>query len=104
MLASHSLMDFHTDTTHNGHAIEIAREMNLGYDALVIVSGDGLIHEVLNGINQHEHRDKAFCIPIAPIPTGSGNGMSLNLLGLQDGLDVCAAALNVLKGLFCWSF
>lgn len=87
-----------TYTTHSGHAIEIAREMKLGYDALVTVSGDGLIHEVLNGINQHEHRDQAFCIPIAPIPTGSGNGMSLNLLGLKDGLDVCAAALNVLKG------
>ncbi|KAG1753446.1 ATP-NAD kinase-like domain-containing protein [Suillus lakei] len=88
----------HRYTTHGGHAIEIAREMKLGYDALVTVSGDGLIHEVLNGINQHEHREQAFCIPIAPIPTGSGNGMSLNLLGLQDGLDVCAAALNVLKG------
>lgn len=97
LLAAGCTLDV-TYTTHNGHAIEIAREMNLGYDALVIVSGDGLIHEVLNGIDQHEHRDKAFCIPIAPIPTGSGNGMSLNLLGLQDGLDVCAAALNVLKG------
>jgi sphingosine kinase len=87
-----------TYTTHSGHAIEIAREMKLGYDALVTVSGDGLIHEVLNGMNQHEHRDQAFCIPIAPIPTGSGNGLSLNLLGLQEGLDICAAALNVLKG------
>lgn len=97
LLAAGCTLDV-TYTTHSGHAIEIAREMKLGYDALVTVSGDGLIHEVLNGIDQHEHRDKAFCIPIAPIPTGSGNGMSLNLLGLQDGLDVCAAALNVLKG------
>ncbi|KAG2349830.1 hypothetical protein BDR05DRAFT_986223 [Suillus weaverae] len=97
LLAAGCTLDV-TYTTHSGHAIEIVREMKLGYDALVIVSGDGLIHEVLNGINQHEHRDQAFCIPIAPIPTGSGNGMSLNLLGLQDGLDVCAAALNVLKG------
>lgn len=97
LLAAGCTLDI-TYTTHSGHAIEIAREMKLGYDALVTVSGDGLIHEVLNGINQHEHRDRAFCIPIAPIPTGSGNGMSLNLLGLQDGLDVCAATLNVLKG------
>ncbi|KAG2134405.1 ATP-NAD kinase-like domain-containing protein [Suillus bovinus] len=97
LLAAGCTLDV-TYTTHGGHAIEIAREMKLGYDALVLVSGDGLIHEVLNGIDQHEHRDQAFCIPIAPIPTGSGNGMSLNLLGLQDGLDVCAAALNVLKG------
>ncbi|OAX44699.1 hypothetical protein K503DRAFT_706004 [Rhizopogon vinicolor AM-OR11-026] len=87
-----------TYTTHSGHALELAREMKLEYDALVVVSGDGLIHEVLNGIYQHQHRDKAFCIPIAPIPTGSANAMSLNLLGLQDGLDPCAAALNVLKG------
>jgi len=104
MLASRSLTYYHTDTTHSGHAIEIAREMKLGYDALVTVSGDGLIHEVLNGMNQHEHRDQAFCIPIAPIPTGSGNGLSLNLLGLQEGLDICAAALNVLKGVLCRSF
>jgi sphingosine kinase len=97
LLAAGCTLDV-TYTTHGGHAIEIAREMKLGYDALVVVSGDGLIHEVLNGMDQHEHRDEAFCIPIAPIPTGSGNGMSLNLLGLQDGLDVCAAALNVLKG------
>ncbi|KAG1756721.1 ATP-NAD kinase-like domain-containing protein [Suillus paluster] len=68
------------DTTRSGHALEIAREMKLGYDAL------------------HQHREKAFRMPIVPIPTGSANGMSLNLLGLQDGLDVCAAALNVLKG------
>ncbi|KAG1756719.1 ATP-NAD kinase-like domain-containing protein [Suillus paluster] len=87
-----------TYTTHGGHALEIAREMKLGYDAIVILSGDGLIHEVLNGINQHQNREKAFRIPIVPIPTGSANGLSLNLLGLQDGLDVCAASLNVLKG------
>jgi hypothetical protein len=98
ILALHSQTPYDSDTTHAGHALELSREMNLGYDALVVVSGDGLIHEVLNGIYQHQYRDEAFSIPIAPIPTGSANAMSLNLLGLQDGLDVCAAALNVLKG------
>lgn len=78
--------------------------MKLGYDALVVVSGDGLIHEVLNGFYQHEQQHIAFSIPIAPIPTGSANAMSLNLLGLQDGLDVCAATLNALKGLSYRSF
>jgi len=97
LLAAGCTLDV-TYTTHTGHALEIARKLKLGYDALVVVSGDGLIHEVLNGIYQHEHRVKAFSIPIAPIPTGSANAMSLNLLGLQDGLDVCAATLNVLKG------
>lgn len=87
-----------TCTTKAGHAFELAQTIDLGYDALVIVSGDGLIHEVMNGLAKHAQPEKAFSIPIAPIPAGSGNGLSLNLLGLQDGLDPCAAALNVLKG------
>ncbi|KIJ68916.1 hypothetical protein HYDPIDRAFT_79957 [Hydnomerulius pinastri MD-312] len=87
-----------TYTTRANHALELAQGMKLDYDALVIVSGDGLVHEVMNGFAKHAQPEKAFCIPIAPIPAGSGNGLSLNLLGLHDGLDPCAAALNVLKG------
>lgn len=87
-----------TYTTHPNHAMEIAQDLSLDTDTVVVVSGDGLIHEVLNGLSKHGQPDKAFCVPIAPIPAGSGNGLSLNLLGLQDGLDPRAAALNVLKG------
>lgn len=72
-----------TDTTHNGHAYDIAKELPLTYDAIVTVSGDGLIHEVMNGFAHHENPRKAFAIPIAPIPTGSGNGLALNLLGIE---------------------
>ncbi|TFK42544.1 ATP-NAD kinase-like domain-containing protein [Crucibulum laeve] len=85
-------------TTHQGHAYEIAKDLTLDYDAIITVSGDGLIHEVMNGIAQHADPIRAFSIPIAPIPTGSGNGLSLNLLGITDGLDVAVAALNVIKG------
>lgn len=73
--------------------------MELTYDALVVVSGDGLVHEALNGLAKHATPEKAFAIPVAPIPAGSGNGLSLNILGLDDGLDPCAATLNVLKGM-----
>ncbi|KAJ7219297.1 ATP-NAD kinase-like domain-containing protein, partial [Mycena pura] len=88
-----------THTTKRGHAYEIAKTMTLDYDAIVIVSGDGLIHEVLNGFAHHQQPLSAFRIPIAPIPAGTGNGLSLNILGVADGFDVCAAALNVVKGL-----
>jgi len=37
-------------------------------------------------------------MPIATIPAGSGNAMSLNILGVEDGLDVAAATLNAIKG------
>ncbi|KAF9218433.1 hypothetical protein BS17DRAFT_791452 [Gyrodon lividus] len=87
-----------TYTTKAGHALEIAQSLDLGYDALVVVSGDGLVHEVINGLAKHAQPEKAFSIPIAPIPAGSGNGLSLNILGLHDGLDPCAATLNILKG------
>ncbi|KAG6845322.1 hypothetical protein H0H87_010779 [Tephrocybe sp. NHM501043] len=38
----------------------------------------------MNGFAHHEDPKKAFSIPIAPIPTGSGNGLSLNLLGREQ--------------------
>ncbi|KAF8350667.1 ATP-NAD kinase-like domain-containing protein [Amanita rubescens] len=87
-------------TTHSGHAYEIAKELSVDdYDALVTVSGDGLVHEVMNGFANHPNPQKAFNIPIAPIPCGSGNGLSLNLLGERDGFDAVLATLNAIKGL-----
>lgn len=57
--------------------------MSLDYDAIISVSGDGLVHEIMNGFALHATPLKAFAMPIAPIPTGSGNGLALNLLGLE---------------------
>ena len=75
--------DHLSDTTRHLHALELAREIELKYDAVLTVSGDGLIHEVLNGFAQHAQPLRALSIPIAPIPTGSGNGLAHNLLGLK---------------------
>ncbi|KAF9075253.1 ATP-NAD kinase-like domain-containing protein [Rhodocollybia butyracea] len=86
-------------TKKAGDAYDIAKSFPLDeFDAILTVSGDGLIHEVLNGFANHAHPRKAFRIPVSPIPTGSGNGLSLNLLGIEDGFDVVAAALNAIKG------
>ncbi|KAF9265425.1 hypothetical protein L218DRAFT_1019822 [Marasmius fiardii PR-910] len=86
-------------TTHQGHGVEIASKLPLdAFDALLIVSGDGLIHEVLNGLARHSEARKALSKPVAPIPAGSGNALSLNLLGMKDGFDVVAASINAVKG------
>jgi len=86
-------------TEYGGHAVKIASDISLdNYDAIVTVSGDGTVHELINGFALHKEPMKAFKIPIAPIPAGSGNATSLNLLGLEDGLDVAAATLNAIKG------
>lgn len=68
------------DTSRRQHAFEIAQSMDLKYDAVVSVSGDGLVHEILNGFARHERSGDAFAIPVVPLPTGSGNGLSMNLL------------------------
>lgn len=76
-----------TDTTHGKHATEIAKDISFDYDVLVTLSGDGLIHEVFNGFAQHAQSKEAFNIPIAPVPTGSGNSTSINLLGIEVSLN-----------------
>lgn len=94
-----TILTYPTVTTHTKHATEIVRELDLGkYDAIVTMSGDGLIYEVLNGLAEHKNPVEALRTPITPIPTGSGNGLSLNLLGLKEGTDVSLAAVNAIKG------
>ncbi|RDX56689.1 hypothetical protein OH76DRAFT_1395809 [Lentinus brumalis] len=88
-----------TFTTRGKHAQEIVEKLPLdGFDAIVVMSGDGLVHEVINGYAAHAEPAKAFRIPISPIPTGSGNGLAINLLGLEESKDVAVAALNAIKG------
>ncbi|TFK29975.1 hypothetical protein FA15DRAFT_663292 [Coprinopsis marcescibilis] len=91
-----SLKVVHTD--RQGHALDIVKTMELEYDAIVTVSGDGLVHEVLNGLAQHPTPVKALGTPVAPIPAGSGNGLALNLLGIKHGFDPAMASLNAVKG------
>ncbi|GBB99210.1 hypothetical protein RclHR1_03450005 [Rhizophagus clarus] len=87
-----------TLTEYSNHAKEIIKDLDLkAYDAIVTVSGDGIIHEVVNGLLS---RDDALeiDIPIGVIPSGSGNGLSFCLLGNDHGNSVSHAALNIIKG------
>ncbi|CAI2163481.1 10907_t:CDS:2, partial [Funneliformis geosporum] len=61
------------------------------------VSGDGIIHEIINGLLS---RDDAFeiDIPIGTIPAGSGNALSICLLGNDHGVNASHATVNVIKG------
>jgi len=70
-------------TERGGHAAELVQDMALEFDAILAVSGDGLLHEILNGLAKRPDARKALRTPVAPIPTGSGNGFSVSLLGLK---------------------
>ncbi|KAG8884847.1 sphinganine kinase lcb4, partial [Tulasnella sp. 403] len=88
-----------TCTTHRGHAREIAMTLPLTYDAILLVSGDGLPHEVVNGFAQRLDARAAFeRTAIVPIAAGSGNAFSVNLLGPQEGMDPVMGILNAIKG------
>lgn len=56
------------------------------------------MHEVLNGFLHHDTPVEAFKMPLCPVPGGSGNGISVCVLGPEDGFDLSIAALNAAKG------
>ena len=63
------------ETTHAGHAWTIANGLDLAAtDAVLVVSGDGLMHEFLNGMMAREDLPAADDLPtLAIIPAGSGD-------------------------------
>jgi sphingosine kinase len=83
------------------NAANIARNVDLGaYDAVVPLSGDGIVNELINGLASRPDALSALRIPIAPIPAGSGNALSVNIMGPDKVLDVAYAALNAIKGVY----
>ncbi|CEF59796.1 Diacylglycerol kinase, catalytic domain and ATP-NAD kinase-like domain-containing protein [Strongyloides ratti] len=65
-------------TEGKNHCLEVAKNIkNLyEYNAVIIMSGDGLIFEWINGICQRDNKIEIFNnIPIGIVPTGSGNGL-----------------------------
>ncbi len=53
-------------TKRAGHASEIVAERGGDYDAVVVVGGDGTLHEVLQTLDLSRHR-------LGVIPWGTGN-------------------------------
>lgn len=69
------------------------------YDALVSVSGDGIVHELLQGLTSRPDALAALrATPIVPIPAGSGNALQINLEGPGRANDCAWAALAAIKG------
>ena len=60
-------------TDHAYHAIELASEsVREGYRKLIVIGGDGAVHEVLNGVFSQSEVPTSE-ITLAIIPVGSGN-------------------------------
>lgn len=90
------------ETERSGHAYDIVnQEISIGeYDGIVTVSGDGLIHEVVNGI--YRRRD---CLQLMEtltlgfIPGGTANGLVKSVLDFgNEEYGIETAAFVICKG------
>ncbi|XP_016115410.1 sphingosine kinase 1-like [Sinocyclocheilus grahami] len=67
-------------TERQNHARELVREADLSqWDALVIMSGDGLLFEVVNGLMEREDWEEAIQTPLGVLPGGSGNALAASI-------------------------
>lgn len=70
-----------TETQFTGHAAEIAHQADYkSLDGLIVIGGDGTIHEVLNGMLSRKDNQ---VLPLGILPGGSGNSLCVDL-GLTD--------------------
>ncbi|KAJ3169386.1 hypothetical protein HK101_011480 [Irineochytrium annulatum] len=68
------------ETTHKLHAEEHCRALNTAnYSAVVAISGDGVLHEVINGLMTRPDWHVARLLPVGVIGAGSSNAMNRNL-------------------------
>ena len=95
-------------TQYAGHAKEIVQKKNFKeYRGLVIISGDGLLHEVFNGLYALPEWEKVVKdVPVGIMPGGSGNALNCSLLHQMkqpfDGMNnlgTNGALENVIGGL-----
>jgi sphingosine kinase len=85
-------------TAYRGHAIEIAEKIDVdAFDVIACASGDGLPHEVFNGLAKQKDAKRALRkVAVVQLPCGSGNAMSLNLTGTDSP---SLAAVAIVKGI-----
>lgn len=53
------------------------------YRGVIVISGDGLIFEVLNGLMEREDWQDAIKLPVGQIPAGSANGLASSVAFLS---------------------
>ncbi|XP_072530630.1 sphingosine kinase 1-like [Salminus brasiliensis] len=67
-------------TDYQNHARELVRNADLSqWSAVVILSGDGLLFEVINGLMEREDWEEAIHTPLGILPGGSGNALAASV-------------------------
>ncbi|KAI9184652.1 hypothetical protein H9P43_003707 [Blastocladiella emersonii ATCC 22665] len=81
------------ETIGPNHAATIAQEIDINtHDGALLVGGDGIVHEFVNGLLTRPDRDQIrHALPIAHVAAGSGNGLAASLNALNPARAVLAA-------------
>lgn len=87
-------------TERQNHARELVRDnVNLAqWDALVIMSGDGLLFEVINGLLERPDWEEAVRMPLAILPGGSGNALAASVHHYSGSSPVSSEELLISCG------
>ncbi|CAL8331990.1 unnamed protein product [Lota lota] len=86
-------------TERKNHARVLVREADLSqWDALVIISGDGLLYEVINGLLEREDWEQAIHTPLGILPGGSGNALAASIHHYSGAPQVVSEELLVSCG------
>ena len=92
-------------TTHLGHARDHVAglgEALYDFDGLLIVSGDGLIAEVIQGLSRRADAERALRdVPLGPLPAGSGNGLCKSIMhacGYEGEVEPLEVARLIARG------
>lgn len=86
-------------TERQNHAREMMREADLSqWDALVIMSGDGLLYEVINGLLERSDWEEAIRTPLGILPGGSGNALAASIHHYSGASPVSSEELLVSCG------
>jgi len=87
-------------TTRAGEACEVAAQLQRdSCDGIIVVSGDGMVHEVFNGLAGRPDAADALQIPVGHIPGGSGNAFAKSILhSAGESYGVLDAAFLIAKG------
>ncbi|CAE7447136.1 SPHK1 [Symbiodinium natans] len=89
-----------THTTRAGEACEIASQLDPNQcDGIIVISGDGMVHEVFNGLAHRSDRGEALRIAVGHIPGGSGNALAKSILHSSgEAFGALEAAFLIAKG------
>merc|ERR1712079_888085 len=84
------------ETKRAGHAFEIARDLDTSkYTVLVCISGDGMLHEIINGLAKGSSMptERMKNMPICILPAGTSNGVATNMTS-SDPFDAVVALIE----------